>query len=152
MNAPPTSATAAKDRLYGQLSASLGRLNRSITRTADLLEDLQNDLHAMSMFAGLDAAKSVLTRYMFPRNSETLQVHGHRVRTESGRRSRRRRDGRCFQVKARLLLHFPVHAVIMRPAAVHLPDEPDLKLRAYRFVFHIYEIQACVKPRPSHVQ
>ncbi|KAF8920760.1 hypothetical protein CPB85DRAFT_1428808 [Mucidula mucida] len=79
MNAPPTSATAAKDRLYGQLSASLGRLNRSITRTADLLEDLQNDLHAMSMFAGLDAAKfmaiaSVLNPDEDPEGEETADA------------------------------------------------------------------------------
>ncbi|KAF9048240.1 hypothetical protein BDZ89DRAFT_978436 [Hymenopellis radicata] len=57
MYTQPTSATAAKDRLYGQLSASLGRLNRSITRTADLLEELEKELHSMSMFAALDAAK-----------------------------------------------------------------------------------------------
>lgn len=62
MNAAPTSATAAKDRLYGQLAASFSRLHRAIKHTADLCEDLHQDLDAMMMFAGLDAAKSVSTR------------------------------------------------------------------------------------------
>ncbi|KAK0488897.1 hypothetical protein IW261DRAFT_380576 [Armillaria novae-zelandiae] len=56
---PATSATQAKDRLYGQLASSLGRLNRSISTTADLCEQLQVDLQAMRTFAGLDAAKFI---------------------------------------------------------------------------------------------
>ncbi|KAG7443633.1 uncharacterized protein BT62DRAFT_1008993 [Guyanagaster necrorhizus] len=56
---PATSATQAKDRLYAQLASSLGRLNRSISTTADLCEQLQIDLQAMRTFAGLDAAKFI---------------------------------------------------------------------------------------------
>ncbi|KAG6836986.1 hypothetical protein H0H93_016690 [Arthromyces matolae] len=55
----PTNATQAKDRVYGQLAASLGRMSRAVGRTADLCEQLQVDLHAMRTFAGLDAAKRV---------------------------------------------------------------------------------------------
>ncbi|EAU90211.2 hypothetical protein CC1G_05749 [Coprinopsis cinerea okayama7 len=53
----PTNATQAKERLYSQLAASLGRMSRAISQTADLCEQLQVDLHAMRVFAGLDAAK-----------------------------------------------------------------------------------------------
>jgi len=56
-NATPTNATQAKERLYTQLAGSLGRMSRAIGRTADLCEQLQVDLHAMRIFAGLDAAK-----------------------------------------------------------------------------------------------
>ncbi|TFK39386.1 hypothetical protein BDQ12DRAFT_681699 [Crucibulum laeve] len=56
-NQAPTNATQAKDRLYGQLASSLGRMSRAIGQTADLCEQLQVDLHAMRVFAGLDAAK-----------------------------------------------------------------------------------------------
>ena len=70
MNAPPSSATAAKDRLYAQLAASFGRLNRSISRTADLCDELQDDLQATRTFAGLDAAKFVLE----PLEDRTLRL------------------------------------------------------------------------------
>ncbi|KAF5336175.1 hypothetical protein D9611_006182 [Ephemerocybe angulata] len=53
----PTNATQAKERLYSQLAASLGRMSRAIRQTADLCEHMQTDLHAMRVFAGLDAAK-----------------------------------------------------------------------------------------------
>ncbi|KII87446.1 hypothetical protein PLICRDRAFT_112626 [Plicaturopsis crispa FD-325 SS-3] len=53
----PTSATQAKDRLYGQLSASLSRMSRAIGNTADLFEHLQSDLDAMRVLAGLHAAQ-----------------------------------------------------------------------------------------------
>jgi hypothetical protein len=56
-NATPTNATQAKERLYTQLAGSLGKMSRAIGRTADLCEQLQVDLHAMRIFAGLDAAK-----------------------------------------------------------------------------------------------
>ena len=56
-NTAPTSATQTKERLYSQLAGSLGRMSRAITRTADLCEQLQVDLHAVRVFAGLDAAK-----------------------------------------------------------------------------------------------
>ncbi|KAH9479676.1 hypothetical protein JR316_0008271 [Psilocybe cubensis] len=56
-NAAPTNATQMKERLYAQLAASLGRTSRAISQTADLCEQLQVDLHAMRIFAGLDAAK-----------------------------------------------------------------------------------------------
>ena len=52
-----SNATQAKERLYTQLAGSLGRMSRAIGRTADLCEQLQVDLHAMRIFAGLDAAK-----------------------------------------------------------------------------------------------
>lgn len=52
-----TSATQAKERLYTQLASSLGRMSRAISQTADLCEQLQVDLHAMRVLAGLDAAK-----------------------------------------------------------------------------------------------
>ncbi|PFH51056.1 hypothetical protein AMATHDRAFT_143619 [Amanita thiersii Skay4041] len=55
--ATPTNATQAKDRLYAQLSQSLGRMTRAIGHTADLCEQLQVDLQAMRTFAALDAAK-----------------------------------------------------------------------------------------------
>lgn len=53
----PTNATQTKERLYAQLAMSLGRTSRAISQTADLCEQLQKDLHAMKVFAGLDAAK-----------------------------------------------------------------------------------------------
>lgn len=56
----PTNATQAKERLYSQLAGSLGRMSRAIGQTADLCEHLQVDLHAMRVFAGLDAAKCAL--------------------------------------------------------------------------------------------
>jgi len=56
-NTAPTSATQAKERLYTQLASSLGRMSRAISQTADLCEQLQVDLHAMRVLAGLDAAK-----------------------------------------------------------------------------------------------
>ena len=56
----PTNATQAKERLYFQLAGSLGRMSRAIGQTADLCEHLQVDLHAMRVFAGLDAAKCVM--------------------------------------------------------------------------------------------
>ncbi|KAJ7650680.1 hypothetical protein FB45DRAFT_23423 [Roridomyces roridus] len=56
MNAP-TNATQAKERLYSQLSVSLTRMHGAIRRTADLCEQLQEDLNAMRTFAGLDATK-----------------------------------------------------------------------------------------------
>ena len=52
-----TSANQAKERLYAQLASSLGRMSRAISQTADLCEQLQVDLHAMRVLAGLDAAK-----------------------------------------------------------------------------------------------
>ncbi|KAG6891608.1 hypothetical protein C0992_002647 [Termitomyces sp. T32_za158] len=65
MASAPTNATQAKDRLYAQLSASLGRMSRAIGRTADLSEQLQVDLHAMRIFAGLDAAKFMTVAAQF---------------------------------------------------------------------------------------
>ncbi|KAF5315150.1 hypothetical protein D9619_007054 [Psilocybe cf. subviscida] len=56
-NSAPTNATQTKERLYAQLAMSLGRTARAISQTADLCEQLQVDLHAMRIFAGLDAAK-----------------------------------------------------------------------------------------------
>jgi len=56
----PTGATQAKERLYTQLAASLGRMSRALSQTSDLCERLQVDLHAMRVFAGLDAAKCVI--------------------------------------------------------------------------------------------
>lgn len=62
MSTVPTNATQAKERLYTQLSASLSRLTKAMSQTADLCEQLQGDLHAMQTFAGLDAAKCVSSR------------------------------------------------------------------------------------------
>jgi len=56
-HAAPTNATQTKERLYSQFAGSLGRMSRAISRTTDLCEQLQVDLHAMRVFAGLDAAK-----------------------------------------------------------------------------------------------
>ncbi|KAJ8698462.1 hypothetical protein PTI98_005168 [Pleurotus ostreatus] len=66
---PPTNATQAKERLYGQLAASLARMSRAITQTTDLCEQLHADLNAMRTFAGLDAAKSVAQSYLYRRPS-----------------------------------------------------------------------------------
>ncbi|EKM81954.1 hypothetical protein AGABI1DRAFT_55066 [Agaricus bisporus var. burnettii JB137-S8] len=55
--APITSAVQTKEKLYGQLAASLNRMSRAISQTADLCDMLQVDLNAMRTFAGLDAAK-----------------------------------------------------------------------------------------------
>ncbi|KAL1746815.1 hypothetical protein HDZ31DRAFT_80954 [Schizophyllum fasciatum] len=55
-----TNATAAKERLYSQLASSLARTTRNVQRTADLCELLQMDLHALRVFAALDAAKYVV--------------------------------------------------------------------------------------------
>ncbi|TFL07464.1 hypothetical protein BDV98DRAFT_587954 [Pterulicium gracile] len=52
-----SSATGSKNRLYDQLASSLNRLNGSISTTADLTALLQADLHALRIFATLDAAK-----------------------------------------------------------------------------------------------
>lgn len=65
MNAAPTNATQTKERLYTQLAGSLGRMSRAIGQTADLCEQLQVDLQAMRVFAGLDAAKYVILLYFF---------------------------------------------------------------------------------------
>ena len=41
-------------------------MSRAVSQTADLCEQLQVDLHAMRILAGLDAAKYVLfLRFMF---------------------------------------------------------------------------------------
>ncbi|PPQ63279.1 hypothetical protein CVT24_006804 [Panaeolus cyanescens] len=56
-SANSSNATQAKERLYAQLAGNLGRMSRAIGQTADLCEQLQIDLHAMRIFAGLDAAK-----------------------------------------------------------------------------------------------
>jgi hypothetical protein len=62
-----TNATQTKERLYTQLAGSLGRMSRAVGQTADLCEQLQVDLHAMRIFAGLDAAKFVRdSAYIFP--------------------------------------------------------------------------------------
>ena len=66
--AGPTNATQRKERLYTQLAGSLGRMSRAIGQTADLCEQLQVDLHAMRVFAGLDAAKSVFTLPLLEQN------------------------------------------------------------------------------------
>ena len=59
-NNVPTNATQTKERLYAQLALSLGRMSRAVSQTADLCEQLQVDLHAIRILAGLDAAKYVL--------------------------------------------------------------------------------------------
>lgn len=56
-SAAPASAVQTKEKLYAQLAASLNRMSRAVSQTADLCEMLQVDLHAMRTFAGLDAAK-----------------------------------------------------------------------------------------------
>jgi hypothetical protein len=56
---PTISAVQTKEKLYGQLAASLNRMSRAISQTADLCDVLQVDLNAMRTFAGLDAAKYV---------------------------------------------------------------------------------------------
>ncbi|KAG6333517.1 hypothetical protein ID866_5570 [Astraeus odoratus] len=53
----PTNATQAKDRLYGQLAASLKNMTRVMGQTADLFEQLQTDLDAMRVLAGTHAAQ-----------------------------------------------------------------------------------------------
>ncbi|TEB29070.1 hypothetical protein FA13DRAFT_1815552 [Coprinellus micaceus] len=68
----PTNATQAKERLYSQLAASLGRMSRAIRQTADLCELMQTDLHAMRVFAGLDAAKFMtVAAELNPEDEET---------------------------------------------------------------------------------
>jgi hypothetical protein len=53
-----TSMAITREKLlYDQLAGSLNRLSRSISTTADLAELLQADLHAIRIFATLDAAK-----------------------------------------------------------------------------------------------
>lgn len=52
-------ATQAKDRLYAQLASSLKNMSRAIGQTADLMEQLQNDLDAMRVLAGTNAAQWV---------------------------------------------------------------------------------------------
>ncbi|KAJ6581242.1 hypothetical protein B0H19DRAFT_930670 [Mycena capillaripes] len=74
----PTNATQAKDRLYSQLSSSLSRMHRAMSKTADLCEQLQVDLHAMRTFAGLDAAK--------------LMTVGAKLNPEEGDESERSRE------------------------------------------------------------
>ncbi|KAH8825299.1 hypothetical protein DL96DRAFT_1467344 [Flagelloscypha sp. PMI_526] len=53
----PTNATQNKHRLYFQLSQSFNRMSKAMGQTADLMEHLQIDLHAMRNFAGGEAAK-----------------------------------------------------------------------------------------------
>ncbi|KAH6916153.1 hypothetical protein BKA70DRAFT_480263 [Coprinopsis sp. MPI-PUGE-AT-0042] len=69
MNAP-TNATQAKERLYSQLAGSLGRMSRALSQTADLCEQMQYDLHAMKVFAGLDAAKLITVAEQFSAEEE----------------------------------------------------------------------------------
>ncbi|KAF8434335.1 hypothetical protein L210DRAFT_3553668 [Boletus edulis BED1] len=52
-------ATQAKDRLYAQLASSLKNMSRAVGQTADLMEQLQNDLDAMRVLAGTHAAQWV---------------------------------------------------------------------------------------------
>jgi hypothetical protein len=54
---PSMNATQAKDRLYGQLAASLKNMSRAVGQTADLFEQLQTDLDAMRVLAGTHAAQ-----------------------------------------------------------------------------------------------
>lgn len=60
---PPTmsrsGATQAKDRLYAQLASRLKNMSRAIGQSADLMEQLQNDLDAMRVLAGTHAAQWV---------------------------------------------------------------------------------------------
>jgi len=60
MNVQATNATQTKERLYTQLAGSISRLAKATSQTADLCENLQYDLLAMRVFAGLDAAKCVM--------------------------------------------------------------------------------------------
>ncbi|KIJ20770.1 hypothetical protein PAXINDRAFT_65999 [Paxillus involutus ATCC 200175] len=53
----PSGATQAKDRLYSQLAARLKNMSRVVGQTADLFEQLQNDLDAMRVLAGTHAAQ-----------------------------------------------------------------------------------------------
>lgn len=55
-----SSATIAKERLYSQLATNFANINRALMRTAVLAEDLEEQLQAMRVFVGLDAAKSVI--------------------------------------------------------------------------------------------
>ncbi|KAJ7326306.1 hypothetical protein B0H14DRAFT_2382429 [Mycena olivaceomarginata] len=71
----PTNATQAKERLYSQLSGSLGRMARAIGQTADLCAQLQTDLHAMRTFAGLDAAKLMtVAAQLNPEDADTSRA------------------------------------------------------------------------------
>jgi len=72
-NNAPTNATQTKERLYAQLALSLGRMSRAVSQTADLCEQLQIDLHAMRILAGLDAAKYVLIFVTMPLVEEGIE-------------------------------------------------------------------------------
>ncbi|TFK25610.1 hypothetical protein FA15DRAFT_686905 [Coprinopsis marcescibilis] len=77
----PTNATQAKERLYFQLAASLGRMSRALSQTADLCEQLQVDLNAMRIFAGLDAAKFMtIAAQLNPEDEAEEEVDGKRAR------------------------------------------------------------------------
>ncbi|KAG9308609.1 hypothetical protein JVU11DRAFT_11716 [Chiua virens] len=52
-------ATQAKDRLYAQLASNIKNMSRAVGQTADLMEQLQNDLDAMRVLAGTHAAQWV---------------------------------------------------------------------------------------------
>lgn len=52
-------AAQAKDRLYAQLASNLKNMSRAVGQTADLMEQLQNDLDAMRVLAGTHAAQCV---------------------------------------------------------------------------------------------
>ena len=75
MNIHPssTNATQAKDRLYGQLAASIRNMSRAVGQTADLFEQLQTDLDAMRVLAGTHAAQ-----YDIPRSRCAPQLTVHR--------------------------------------------------------------------------
>lgn len=72
----PPSAVQTKERLYGQLASSLGRMTRAMTQTADLCEQLQFDLHAMRVFAGLDAAKYVFLAFYIDSDESRFVLMG----------------------------------------------------------------------------
>jgi len=82
--AGPTNATQRKERLYTQLAGSLGRMSRAIGQTADLCEQLQVDLHAMRVFAGLDAAKFMTVANEFDPEREEEEEAGKSMLESAG--------------------------------------------------------------------
>lgn len=57
MQAHSTNAIQAKDRNYMQLGNSLARLSRAVGQTADLCEQLKDNLDAMKVLAASHSAQ-----------------------------------------------------------------------------------------------
>lgn len=116
-------ATQAKDRLYAQLASSLKNMSRAVGQTADLMEQLQNDLDAMRVLAGTHAAQCVARSNptCFELDDSFVKVHDGRRRAEH-RVGRGRRSVSSSRAGVRGVTNLvPVSLAVMYPAVCLYP-------------------------------